>query len=102
MNYNKNDLMDEMLVRYYATFAHTLDTSDFVPEKFNDRILKYIFKNMKKKFKEVDRTDRKYQAELRRKERIKARKRKNKQKAKKRLERKQRRLAMRNAKRNKR
>ncbi|MCI8988847.1 MAG: hypothetical protein HFK05_03730 [Clostridia bacterium] len=64
INYNKNDLIDECLVRYYETFAHTLDTCDYVPEKFNNKILKYIFKNMKRQFKKLDREDRKYQKQL--------------------------------------
>jgi len=38
MNYNKNDLIDPLLVRYYSTFARTLDTTDYVPDKFNDKI----------------------------------------------------------------
>ena len=92
MNYNKNDLIDTLLVRYYSTFARTLDTSDYVPDKFNDKISKYIFKNMKRKFKEIDKADRIFQAELRRKEKLKAKKRRNKQKEKQRAERKLRRL----------
>lgn len=64
INYNKNDLIDECLVRYYETFSHTLDTCDYVPEKFNNKILKYIFKNMKRQFKKLDREDRKYQKKL--------------------------------------
>ena len=54
LNYNKNKLINECLVRYYETFSHTLDTADFVPEKYNDKINAYIFKNMKKAFKRVD------------------------------------------------
>ena len=30
---------------YYDTFAHTLDTSDYVPEKYNVKVCKYIFKH---------------------------------------------------------
>lgn len=61
INYNKNDLIDECLTRYYLTFQQTLDTCDYVPEKYNKKILKYIFKNMKRQFKKLDREDRKYQ-----------------------------------------
>lgn len=64
INYNKNELIDECLVRYYKTFEHTLDTCDYVPEKFNNKILKYIFKNMKRQFKKLDREDRKHQKQL--------------------------------------
>jgi hypothetical protein len=54
MEFNKNDLIDKTLIRYYQTFALTLDTRDFVPEKYNKKIYKYIFKNMKKKFHQID------------------------------------------------
>ena len=91
MNYNKNDLIDTLLIRYYATFARTLDTSDYVPDKFNCKILKYIFKNMKRKFREIDKFDKKFQAELRRKDKLKKKNIKNKRRAKVRAERKLRR-----------
>ena len=61
----------------YATFAQTLDTADFVPEKYNKKILAYIFRNMKRQFRNIDREDRRYQRAVRKKERLKA-----KQKAK--------------------
>ena len=48
INYNKNKLINKTLDKYYETFSHTLDTADFVPEKFNIKIGKYIFKNMRK------------------------------------------------------
>lgn len=69
INYNKNELINECLVRYYETFALTLDTVDYVPERYNRRIIAYIFKNMKKQFRKLDREDRKYQREQRRLER---------------------------------
>ena len=47
INYNKNKLINTCLETYYATFAQTLDTADFVPEKYNKKILAYIVKNMK-------------------------------------------------------
>ena len=69
INYNKNKLINTCLVKYYETFALTLDTADFVPEKYNKKILAYIFKNMKRQFRKVDKADRLYQKELARKER---------------------------------
>lgn len=65
INFNKNELINETLDKYYDTFAHTLDTSDFVPEKYNKKISKYIFKNMKKAFRRIDREDRKFQRKFR-------------------------------------
>jgi len=67
INYNKNKLINKTLDKYYETFSHMLDTVDFVPEKFNDKISKYIFKNMKKAFRQIDKEDRIYQRELKKK-----------------------------------
>ena len=53
INYNKNKLINETLVKYYETFEHTLDTIDFVPQKYNAKICKYIFKNLKEWRKEA-------------------------------------------------
>lgn len=54
MDFNKNKLINKTLLQYYSTFGKTLDTSDFVSEKFNKKIQKYIFKNLMKKFKEIE------------------------------------------------
>lgn len=77
INYNKNKLINTCLETYYDTFSRTLDTADFVPEKYNKKILAYIFKNMKRQFRRLDREDKRYQRAMRKKERLKA-----KQKAK--------------------
>ena len=61
INFNKNKLINETLDKYYDTFSHTMDTADYVPERFNKKICKYIFKNMKKAFRRIDKQDRKYQ-----------------------------------------
>lgn len=68
INYNKNKLINQALTKYYETFSLTLDTIDFVPEKFNQKICNYIFKNMKKAFRKIDREDRKYQKQVRKQE----------------------------------
>lgn len=72
LNYNKNKLINQCLIKYYETFAHTLDTSDYVPEKFNMKILKYIFKNMKRQFRKIDKEDKIYQVKQRKKARLRA------------------------------
>lgn len=71
INYNKNKLINKTLDEYYGTFSHTLDTADFVPEKFNVKIGRYIFKNMKKAFRLIDREDRQYQRMLKKKMKLK-------------------------------
>lgn len=60
MDFKKNELINEVLNKYFETFSLTLDTCDFVPEKFLKKICKYIYKNMKNKFKEVERENRLY------------------------------------------
>ena len=59
MEFIKNELINAVLENYFETFEKTLDTCDFVPEKYGKKIHAYIFKNMKRKFREVDRTYRK-------------------------------------------
>lgn len=71
INYNKNKLINTCLETYYDTFSRTLDTADFVPEKYNKKILAYIFKNMKRQFRRLDREDRRYQRAMRKKRAIK-------------------------------
>lgn len=71
IDYNKNKLINTCLGKYYETFALTLDTADFVPEKYNKKILAYIFKNLKRQFRKIDREDRKYQKALRMAEKLK-------------------------------
>ena len=72
INYNKNKLINTCLATYYETFACTLDTADFVPEKYNKKILEYIFKNLKRQFKRIDKADKANQKDIARKEKLKA------------------------------
>lgn len=64
MEFKKNELMNEVLKNYYETFAMTLDTNDFTPAKYNKKIYKYIFRNFKKKWKEVNVEYKKYKKEI--------------------------------------
>lgn len=80
INYNKNKLINECLIKYYETFSHTLDTADFVPEKYNDKINAYIFKNMKRAFKRIDKADKQFQKEFRKKDKLKMKQRKSNKK----------------------
>jgi len=70
LNYHKNKLINQALDEYYDTFSHTLDTADFVPEKYNNKINRYIFKNMKRAFKKLNREDRIYQRKAKKKAKI--------------------------------
>ena len=71
INFNKNKLINKTLDKYYETFSHTLDTADYVPEKFNKKIHKYIYKNMKKAFRKIDNEDYQYQKDLKQKLKLK-------------------------------
>lgn len=73
LNYHKNTLINRCLSEYYNTFSLTLDTADFVPNKYNDKIRKYIFKCMKKHLRLLDKADKRYQREQRRKQRKRCR-----------------------------
>ena len=53
MEFIKNDLINSVLEKYFETFSKTLDTADYVPEKYGKKIHAFIFKNMKKKFREI-------------------------------------------------
>ena len=74
INFNKNKLINKVLENYYQTFSMTLDTADYVPEKYNDKIIKYIFKNMKKAFRKIDWEDFIYQRKLKKEQQEKAKK----------------------------
>lgn len=54
MEFRKNELINETLDKHFETWSHTLDTGDFVPAKYLDKIDKMIFKNLKKKLKELE------------------------------------------------
>lgn len=60
LDFYKNELIDKVLDVNYHSFEKTLDTCDFVPEKYNDWIRKYIFKNMKGQFKQVNKLNKKH------------------------------------------
>jgi len=59
MEFIKNELINAVLEKYFDTFSKTLDTADYVPVKYGKKIHKFIFKNMKRKFREVNRAYRK-------------------------------------------
>lgn len=54
MQFYENELINEVIDNYVQTWSHTLDTGDFVDEKFLHKIDNFIFKKMKLKFKEVE------------------------------------------------
>ena len=65
MNFHKNELINTTLFEFYRTFSCTLDTAEYVPEKYNKKIHKFIYKNMRKAFRIINREDRKFQRNLR-------------------------------------
>ena len=61
MNFNKNKLIDKTLKQFYKSYYVTVDTADFVTAKTNQKIYKYIDKNLKNAFRLMDREDKKHQ-----------------------------------------
>lgn len=78
MEFKKNELINEVLVKNFETFSLTLDTSDYVPEKFLKKTHKYLFKNMKKQFRMVEKEYNKYKKNLKLEEKKKGKKQKRK------------------------
>ena len=54
MEFNKNELINNTIDAYATTWSHTLDTGDYIDKKFLQKIDKYIYKNLKKKFAEIE------------------------------------------------
>ncbi len=54
MIFNKNELINEVLDKHIETWQHTLDTADFVPQKYLKYIDRLIFENLKQKLKEAE------------------------------------------------
>ena len=54
MEFNKNKLINDTIDAYATTWSHTLDTEDYIDKKFLQKIDKYIYKNLKKKFAEIE------------------------------------------------
>lgn len=54
MIFKKNELINETLDKHFETWSHTLNTSDFVSQKYLNKIDKIIFNNLNKKLKEIE------------------------------------------------
>jgi len=76
MEFIKNELINAVLENYFDTFAKTLDTADYVPARYGKKIHRYIFRNMRRKFREIDRLYRKTVRRPKKKLRLFRRKRK--------------------------
>lgn len=63
MNYNKNDLIDRTLNRYIVSYETLLETEDCIPIQVQQEISKYIFKCLRKDFKNINRENRYYQCQ---------------------------------------
>lgn len=54
MEFIKNDLINETIDVFIDTWSHLKDTPDIIDEKYLKKIDKFIFKNLKKKFNEIN------------------------------------------------
>jgi hypothetical protein len=66
MEFIMNELINGVLEKYFETFEKTLDTTDYVPEKYGKKIHAFIFRCMKQKFAE---TKSAYRSQLRKEKR---------------------------------
>ena len=64
INYHKKKLIDEWQKNLNETFELTLDTADFIKEKYRNKIQKYIFRYMKQQKRRIDCEDKAYQKVL--------------------------------------
>ena len=64
INFNKNDIMDAVNSRFFESFCCTLDVVQYVPQCYLVKVERYIFKNMRRAWKKIDREDRRFQKEL--------------------------------------
>ena len=63
MEFNKNKLINKTIDKYAETWSHLLNTGDFIDQKYLKKIDSYIYKNMTKKFKEIEIFDLLYKEE---------------------------------------
>lgn len=63
-NYNEPKMLITWEKKYCKAFEAMLDTADYVPEKYRDKIIRYVFKRMKKALRRVDAGNRSYQKGL--------------------------------------
>lgn len=54
MEFNKNKLINKTIDKYAETWSHLLNTGEFIDEKYLKKLDNYIYKNMTKKFKEIE------------------------------------------------
>jgi len=54
MEFLKNDYIDKINERTYQSFAVMLDTDQFVESKYNKKIAKSIYKNMRQKYGKIN------------------------------------------------
>ncbi len=61
INYNKNDLLDELHARFFQSYSLTLDTADYIPQKYIDKVYKELYKSQKAQYRKIGKTDKDYQ-----------------------------------------
>lgn len=54
MEFIKNKLINKVFINSLETWGLLLDTDDIVPEKYLEKMQKYIFKEFKRKMKQVN------------------------------------------------
>ena len=61
INYNKNDLLDELHARFFQSYSLTLDTADYIPQTYIQKVYKQLYKAQKAMYRKIGKTDKDYQ-----------------------------------------
>lgn len=54
-------MLDELHARFFQSYALTLDTADYIPQSYIDKVYKQLYKAQKAMYKKIGKTDKDYQ-----------------------------------------
>lgn len=61
INYNEFDLLDDLNMRAFESFALTLNRENYVPVEVLDRVCLRIYKTQKKRYRKLNKSNKDYQ-----------------------------------------
>ena len=53
--------LDELHARFFQSYALTLDTADYIPKSYIDKVYKQLYKAQKAMYRKIGKTDKDYQ-----------------------------------------
>lgn len=54
-------MLDELHARFFQSYSLTLDTADYIPQKYIDKVYKELYKSQKAQYRKIGKTDKDYQ-----------------------------------------